>query len=165
LWLSLRTRTFSFSPSARGGIGVGLEISPAFCVSMVLPGDEDGAIAVGIDGLNIDINMIVLFAGCRSVYDLFRRLLFPRMVFLLLFPFFFADLCMVNFIGFIYLILQFAPILTELNCEILLLHIRMLLLDLLDPLHDLRLENLSFNGADHVDPFTENPLYILISAR
>jgi hypothetical protein len=32
----------------------------------------------------------------------------------------------------------------------------MLLLDLLDPLHDLRLENLSFNGADHLDPFTEN---------
>jgi len=84
---------------------------------------------------------------------------------LLLFPFFFADLCMVDLIGFIYLILQFAPILIELNCEIVLLHIRMLLLDLLDPLHDLRLENLSFNGADHLDPFTENSSYTLISAH
>jgi hypothetical protein len=62
---------------------------------------------------------------------------------------------MVNLSRFVYFILQSATLLTELNIKILLLHISMLLLDLLDPLHDLRLENLFLNGADHLDSFTE----------
>jgi hypothetical protein len=108
--------------------------------------------------------VLSLFAGHLSFYDFFRGLLFVRTAFLLLSLFLPVNRCMVNLIRFIYLFLQFAPIMAELNFEILLLHIRMLLLDLLDPLHDLRLENLFLYGADHLDPFAETSLYIYISA-
>jgi hypothetical protein len=87
------------------------------------------------------------------------------MIFLLFFLFSRIYGCMVNITGFIYLFLELLPILAELNLEILLLHIRMLLLDLLDPLHDLRLEKLFFYGADHPDPLAETSFYIYISAH
>ena len=59
--------------------------------------------------------------------------------------------------GIIYFFHHFAPFLGELNLEIALLHIRMLLLDLLDPLGHVCLQDalLSIDGAGHNDTFWE----------
>lgn len=97
--------------------------------------------------------VLFLFAARLLVYGPFRRLLLARRVSLLFFPLF-ANGYMVHFIEFIYFSCYSVPLLSELMLEILLLHIRMQLLDLLDPLYDLRLEKLFLNGADHLDPFT-----------
>jgi hypothetical protein len=98
---------------------------------------------------------LVWFARCLSFYPPFRCSLFLPMVFFLLFPIVFIDLCVIKLFRFVNFFLQPAAFFAELNIKILLLHIRVLLLDLLDSVQDLRLENLFLNGADHLDPSVE----------
>ena len=73
------------------------------------------------------------------------------------FLFVLSHLDTIHLSGIIYFFHHFAPFLGELNLEIALLHIRMLLLDLLDPLGHVCLQDalLSIDGADHNDTFWE----------
>jgi hypothetical protein len=96
--------------------------------------------------------MIVLLLLAQG---LFRYILFCHPLLLPIISLSFSlilvtDFYMVNPIRFIYLLLQFVPFLGKMDIKILLLHIRVLLLDLLDPIYDLRLKDLFLNGADHM---------------
>ena len=122
---------------------------------MIFPLGYGGCNGGGHGESNLNIDMIAghLFAGPGPVYRPFGRLLIVRMLFLLRVLRVFVNLCMANGIGFIYFFSNLALFLAELACEILLLHLGMPLLELLNPVDDLRLKNLSLDGADHVDPF------------